>query len=339
LEQSSDLTSQQDGVTWGQNSGYIRIALGAGTGNPNVAAPSALSAGSDDRASITEAQWTAALSGFSIDLGPGQVSAPGRTTDTAHTDLLAHAVSHRRVALLDPPDSPTTATLKTAVSNARTGNQRFGAMFAPWCQAPGVIPQTLRTVPPSALVAALIARNEEQYGPNSPSAGIKGLARYCSAASQPPWTDVQREDLNENGVDVILTRLGAFQVYGWRTLVNDEADPNWVDFGNARLFMAIAAEADAIAEGFVFGMIDGQGQLISDFGGDLSGMLLRYYTQGALYGSTPDEAFYVDVGPQVNTPTTIAANELHAVLNVRMSPFAELVAIEIVKTPITQAVV
>jgi hypothetical protein len=189
------------------------------------------------------------------------------------------------------------------------------------------------------LVAALISRNEEQYGPDSPSAGgERGVARYCTGPSQPTWTDAQREQLNNGAINVLMTKLGVFQVYGWRSLVNAVTDPNWVPFGNCRLYMAIAAEADAIAEGFVFDVIDGQGKTISEFGGSLSGMLLQFYTEGALYGAAPEEAYYVDVGPQVNTPDTIAANELHAVLNVRMSPMAEVVKIEIVKTPITQVV-
>jgi hypothetical protein len=338
LEQSGDLLAQTDAVTWSLNSDYIRITLGASTLVPAVAAPAALSAGTDDRASVAEADWTAALDEFTIDMGPGQVSAPGRTTDAAHTALLAHAQSHRRVALLDATDTPTVATLLTAVTNARVGQQRFGALFAPWCVAPGVIPGTSRTVPPSALVAGLISRNEETYGPDSPSAGIKGLARYCTGPSQPNWTDAQREQLNNGAVNVLMTRLGNFQVYGWRSLVSATADPNWIPFGNSRLYMAIASDADGIGEGFVFDLIDGQGHTIADFGGALAGMLLQYYGRDQLYGASADEAFFVDVGPQVNTPDTIAANELHAVLNVRMSPMAELVAIEIVKTPINQAV-
>jgi phage tail sheath protein FI len=338
LEQSNDLLVQTDAVTWSANSDYIRITLGASTLNPIVVAPAALSAGTDDRASVAEGDWTAALDEFTIDMGPGQVSAPGRSTDAAHTALLAHAATHRRVALLDPADTPTVATLLTAVTNARVGNQRFGALFAPWAVAPGIITGTLRTVPPSAFVAGLISRNEDTHGPDSPSAGVNGIARYCNGPSQPLWTDSQREQLNNGAVNVLMTRLGQFQCYGWRSLVSATSDPNWIPFGNSRLYMGIAADADGIAEGFVFDIIDGQGHTISDFGGALAGMLLEYYTRDQLYGATAEEAFIVDVGPQVNTPDTIANNELHAVLNVRMSPMAELVAIQIVKTPITQAV-
>jgi hypothetical protein len=65
-------------------------------------------------------------------------------------------------------------------------------------------------------------------------------------------------------------------------------------------------------------------------------VLMAYYIDGSLYGATPDEAFSVDVGPDVNTSVTLAAGELRAVLTVRMSPFAEVVRIEIVKVSIEQ---
>jgi phage tail sheath protein FI len=338
LDQSGDLLTQNDAVNWGLQSNYVRIALGASLLNPVVVAPAALSAGTDDRANVTETQWLNAINAFTIVLGPGQVSMPGRSTDAAHVNLLAHAQANRRVALLDLADTAVVATLTTAVTNARIGNQRYGATFAPWLLAPGVFPSTIRTIPPSALVAGLIARNEDELGPDAPAAGDRGIARYINGLSQAVFTDAQRQVLNDGGVNVILNRFGNMEVYGWRSLVNALIDPNWLDFGNSRLYMAIAADADELAEQFVFGVIDGQGKLQSEFGGALAAMLMRYYTQGALFGATPDDAFYVDVGPQVNTPATIQANELHALLNIRMSPMAEVVVIQIVKTPVTQAV-
>jgi hypothetical protein len=340
LEQSGDLTTQADAVGWSINSDYVRITIGASVLIPVVVAPAALSAGSDDRANITETQWTNALNLFTIGLGPGQVAAGGRTTDIAHTALLSHAQANRRVALLDLTDTVTVATLKTAVVNARVGNQRYGAAFAPWVQVPGIVPGTVRTVPPSCLVAGLIARNELENGPDAPSAGNNGISRTATGLSQVPFTDAGREDLNLNGICVIMKRPNTnIEVYGWRSLVNAITDPNWIDFGNSRLYMAIASDADQIAETFVFRVIDGKGHLIGEFNGALTGMLLTYYQQGGLYGLTPEDAFNVDTGIQVNTLATIANNELHAVLNIKMSPFAEYVVIEIVKTPIALEVI
>jgi hypothetical protein len=46
----------------------------------------------------------------------------------------------------------------------------------------------------------------------------------------------------------------------------------------------------------------------------------------------------VDVGPTVNTPASLANNELRAQVSVRVSPDSELITITIVNVPITEAV-
>jgi hypothetical protein len=67
-------------------------------------------------------------------------------------------------------------------------------------------------------------------------------------------------------------------------------------------------------------------------------MLKPYYDVGALYGATAAEAFFVDVGPQVNTPETIAALKIRALLILRMSPFGEIVEILINPRSTTESV-
>lgn len=100
--------------------------------------------------------------------------------------------------------------------------------------------------------------------------------------------------------------------------------------------MQIAAEADALGETYLFDEIDGQGRLIASYGGALTAMLMPYWNIGSLYGTTAEEAFQVDVGPSVNTPTTIADKQLRALVMVRPSPFAEMITIEIVKQQINE---
>jgi phage tail sheath protein FI len=340
VETSYDLPSQAAAVNWALRSDYIRLALGVSTLNPTVAAASALATGADDRASITDAQWQVALDRFTDDYGIGQVSAPGRTTGNGATQVLAHAAAHRRTALLDAPDTGVKATLKGAANTARAGDEIYGGMFAPWVIVPGVIAGTTRSVPPSAMIAGILARNDGNgLGADDPAAGENGISRFAIGLAQEPWSDVDRQELNEGGINVIRTLFGSIRNYGWRSLADPADNQDWLDLGHARLYMAIAGEGAAIAETFLFDKIDGQGRTVARFGGALGAMLQRYWLNGDLYGLTAPEAYYVDVGSSVNTPETLEANELHAVLNVRFSPFAEFVVIEIVKRPITEAVV
>lgn len=332
LEASPSLDSPAAAVAWAVDSDYIVITdLSVGT-NPE-AGTSSLTGGDDDRSNATDASWEGALDAFAADLGPGQVSQPGRTGAQAATDTLEHAAAKRRFALLDLVDSADDATLVAAAATLRAlSNARYGAAFAPWATIPGLSIGTTRTVPYSAIEAGMIARNEATgKGPNEPTAGVNGIAQYATGLSQSAWDDTEREALNDGGVNVARVMSGAVRTYGYRTLVDPTTAPAWLQASNARLDMAIKAKAAQIAERFNFAQIDGRKRKIGEFGGELAAMLLPFWTSGQLYGETFQEAATVDVGSQVNTPETIAAQELHAILAVRMSPFAERVIIEIVK--------
>jgi hypothetical protein len=338
VEASPDCLNQQSAVNWAKYSAYIRLTLGVSTLNPANVAATALAGGNDDRANVTDAQWLNALNSITTDLGPGQISAPGRTTDIGHQQLVDHAFNHKRVAILDAPDTSTVATLLASATGARTGNQKFAAMFWPWIIVPGVVSGTTRSIPPCALIAGILSRNDGgDFGPNTPAAGDNGVSIYAQDLTQASVSDIIRGQLNTGCVDVVRRMFGGIRVYGWRSLVDPIAEQGWVNFGCARLYMAIAADANDVAEGFVFDTIDGAGHTISAFNGALAGMLQVYYNTGDLYGASATEAFFVDTGSQVNTPQTIANHELHAVCYVKMSEFAEMVQIEVYKKPIQEA--
>lgn len=337
LETSPSLADQNAAVAWAQTSAYVNITLGAEASNPVAVSNASLTSGTDDRANATDATWLAALTRFTKDLGPGQVSQPGRTTAQAYTDTQAHAAANNRVALLDGVDTVTAATLKAAAVAQRAANARYGMYLAPWLVVPGVLPGTSRIVPPSAAAAALMGRNDGAgASPNAPAAGVNGILKWVTGLSQSQWDDVTRDDLYTSSVNTFVSRYGSFELYGYRSLVDPiGVDQDWVNFGNCRLNMAIVAKGNVIAEQYVLSEIDSFGRLFKAFQGDLIGMLSKYFQQGSLYGATPEQAFQVDVGPSVNTVTSIANRELHAAISARMSPDAELVVIEIAKVPVT----
>lgn len=335
LERSPDLVDKAAAFAWAVNSDWIELVDGVGTGDPVVVAATGLATGTDDRASITDTQWTNSLLRFTRDLGPGQVSFPGRTTVNAHLALQAHALANNRIAILDAPNVAVKATLLTSLDGVR-GNGKWSGMFWPWDTVPGVVDATDRVIAPSARVAGNIARVDASGSPNTPAAGENGQARYANGLSQVAFSDADREELNLEGLNVSIVKYGGVRTYGWRTTVDQLVEPNWVNLGNSRLVMEIAARADGIGEGFLFDEIDGQGILTGAFGAALTAMLMEYWTVGSLYGVSPTEAFIVDVGPDVNTPVTIGNLELRAVIAIRPSPFAEMITFEIVKTPVTQ---
>lgn len=335
VEESPALETNAAAVSWAAGSDYVRFEdLGKGLA---VAATKELASGTDDRENITETHWKNALALFAADLGPGQVSAPGRTTAEGQANVLAHAAAHNRVAVLDGTDTATVGTLTSQADTLQANtNARYGALYAPWVVIPGLTGGTTRTVPPCALIAGLCSRNDANSGnPNAAIAGTNNPARYVEDLSQVAWSEANRTTLSEAGVNVIREVQGAIVPYDDITLVDAVVDDTWALFSNARLNSAISARGEAIGERHLFAQIDGQGVEIAKFNGDLVGeVCLPLYDQGALYGETPEDAFTVDTGESVNTEETKAAGELHADIGVRMSPSARFVNIRITKEAI-----
>jgi len=335
LEDSGDLANQSQAVSWSQYSQYIRVTLGASTLNPQNLAATAMSAGNDDRANITDNEWASAIAKFDKDLGPGQISAPGRTSTVAYNQVIAHAEDHNRTAIMDFPNTATLATLEAAAASVQS---RWAAGFAPWMVIPGLIAGTTRVAPPCALVCGLIARNDPAVGTNKPSAGNAGMSLYAIDLTQPNWKDIDRQTLNTAGVNVIRRMFGGIRVYGWRSLADPIGDRNWLDFANARLYTELVSQLNNVGENYMFAEIDGpNGVTVNGFHDALAGVMMDHFLAGELFGDTASDAFDVNTGSSVNTLETLANLELHAIVTVVMAPFAEVVQIQIVKRAVTAA--
>lgn len=340
LEISPPLDTVAAAVSWSQRSNLIRVRA-IGSVNPIATASAVpLAGGVDDIAAITDVHRLAAINKIAKGDGAGQVSIPGATTSAVHIGLAQHAVANNRFALLDLPNSSTEADLISAADAFRAGTtaeqQGYVFLCEGWHSIPGLTVGTTRIVPPSAIDSALMSVRDAATGnPNEPAAGINGVPAYSLGPVRAEWSDDARGRLNTAGVNVFRYVGGEHRLYGYRTAV----DPNglgaaWLSASNARLRMALIADADRIAEPFVFSQITKS--KISEYNGAMTGMLLGYYTKGALYGDVPEEAFIVDTGPQVNTPARVAARQLSVVMGVRMSEFAEIAYMEFVKVAVTE---
>lgn len=339
LNVSPPFSTPAEAANWSLNNPHVTVrATGA---EAPVASPTvALAGGDDDRANITDEHKLAALNLITNGAGTGQVSIPGATTPAVHIGITQHAEANNRFAVLDAPDVAVKASLLSASESARGGltpiQQSYAFLVEGWVVIPGLVPGTTRTVPPSAVAAALMSAQDAVTGnPNEPAAGVNGIPSYLLGLARPGWTDQERGELNDASVNVFREVGGSQRLYGYRTLVEANGlASGWLNAANARLRMAITAEADEIAEAFVFSQISQS--KIAEYNGVLSGMLLGYYNVGALYGDSPEEAFIVDTGTTVNTPESIAERRLAAVIGVRMSEYAEIVYLEFVKIPVTE---
>ena len=341
------LFTPADAVSWCNSLSIPGVLLtlsvnGAGSGSVPSAGYYYIAGGTDGVA--VDADYTTALTAFNIELGAGQVSSPGYTVQSGWKNLLNHAYNFNRVAILDATDTPTAVTLagpqgsqivQYGGAQAATDSS-YGAMFAPWVKVPGiastqpntVAPVFTRTVPPSAFVAANISATDLTNDANVPAAGIQnGSCEYALDVTQ-SYVASDRVLLNNAGVNVLRNINGQVAVYGFRSLA---LDSNWVAFNNVRFRMQITRDLDVIAEPFVFAEIDGKGQIFARLAGALSGQCQNYWLRNSIYGVNPEDAFNVNVGPQINTPATIAAGTINAQVNLRMAPQAEQVSVTVTK--------
>lgn len=342
VETSPTLTTSLEAVEWSKNtSKYVTLEANAeSTKDPKVQTVE-LTEGDDKHSSGTTANLETAIALFTRDLGPGQIAAPGFTSEAVQKVLLAHAAANNRRALVDDPDTPTASTIAghaVALRSVPSNAARFGTMLAPWAVVPGLSSSTTRTVPYSAVQMGLIARAAaEGRTANEAVAGKLGKARYATGLTA-SFTDAQLEELNNSGVIAAKLVRGIPTTFGDRTLTNATTDSNWRGFAASRCIMDVASRASIVMENFDFAQIDGHGYVFKKLEGALSGeACMPLYLQDALYGQTPQEAFQVNTGADVNTPASIAAGEIKAQITLRVSPSGEFLTTEIVKVATTES--
>jgi hypothetical protein len=350
LATSPQLTTLAAVVSWAATTGYV-TATTTGSTLPSTVAATALTGGTDNRGSATLTSWTNALNNFSATLGPGQVFAPGES-DWGTGPLVGitaalgqHALNNNRVAIVDLPDNTTASALITDIGSTynNVGSGPIG-FWAGNLTIPGVVGGTTRTIPPSPVIAALCARGDAGGNPNTAAAGVNFPLQYVTGPASivsgngATYGESDLNTLNSAGINTFAVRSGQLFNYGFVSSLLSTTDGIRWQFNHDRMLMALQSDAQALGEPFVFSQLDGQGGDQLAFNTALSARLLSYYRLGALFGDTATDAFAVNTGSSVNTPTTLQAGQLNANVAVRLSPFAQLVSIVLNAVPITQSV-
>jgi hypothetical protein len=288
----------------------------------------------------------ALLALFPKDLGPGQIVLPSETPGAAtYTVQLDHAEATNRVALMDvasTDDTPVELDAKgDALMAISAEDESYGGLFGPWVEVPapaGVIGGSLRTVHATAAVAGLIARSDALGNPNRAAAGRDFPLQFVTGFAGVDINMTDRIALLNSGVNTFATRYNVLQLYGFQTgIVQSDVTPFW-QLNATRARMWLRSRAEFAGEAYMFKPLDGRGRLASALKTDLDAICLELYQADGLYGETPEDAFATEVGESVNTDLTVAAGELHATVEARLSLHAKRVLIDLVAVPVTGAV-
>lgn len=338
LEIYNNLLTPANFATASANSLLVRATdLGSATAAPNnqpaLISPTVLSTGTDDRASIVASNYTTAMTLLTADLGDGAVSVPG-VGPSVHAALVAHVTANDRIALLTAARGETTSNLK---SFAAAQNSEFSGLFAPWVTIPDDAGGS-RSISPEGYVAAKRNLAAETEGPWRAPAGEIAEAQFVTGLDQ-VFDIPTANDLNDARVSVIRTVGGTTRLYGWRSLSTDEN--NYALLTGRDVLNRVVIASLAALEPFVFSSIDGRGVLFKRVEASLAGICEPMRQAGGLFENIDpnsnvilDKGYAVSCDATINTPTTLALNELIARVSIRVSPSAELIMLTVIKAGI-----
>jgi hypothetical protein len=199
-------------------------------------------------------------------------------------------------AILDAPPATMPQEMKEWRLTVNYDSTR-AAVYYPWIEIADMTGNGGRTrhVPPSGHMAGVYARTDSTRGVHKAPANeiVRG-----ALGLEVQVTKGEHDLLNPIGVNVIRSFPGrGIRVWGARTL---SSDPAWRYINVRRLFNMIE---ESIERGTQWVVFEPNDQFLwSRVSRDVTAFLTMVWRSGALFGLTPDKAFYVKCDAETNPP-------------------------------------
>ncbi|MGE4424998.1 MAG: hypothetical protein AB7G37_00935 [Solirubrobacteraceae bacterium] len=313
-------TTLQELVEWSQGDDVPVLVAIEGVEMPADVAATSLAGGDDDRANITDAEWTTALDRLEGRYGPGLVRAPGVDDQAVHLAIIGHLARHpNRIAFLDMAadvDEAAAIARRLALEAANPEVAPQWALWAQWGRTRPAGATPPRLVSYADAQAGISARVLRELGPGkAPFGRTRGVTRSIAtldrewSTSQNPPGEVQR--LYAAHVNTAVDRGQTIATEGYRT---GSTDPRYEDLHVATTRMWVVWQGEEIALTYVGEPVNAD--TIASFAGGLAGMLeglagAQAITPGVLLPEPLDDPGYV-ITTDMNTPATMLARELWA---------------------------
>ena len=204
-------------------------------------------------------------------------------------------------------------------------NSSFGALYYPWLIINDPLTGEIKYMPPSGAVAGTYAYTDIVRGVHKSPAGITDGYLNSVSGIERIITKSEHDGLNPQGINVIRSfPTSGICIWGTRTL---SSDSEWRYLNIRRLFLFLEETIDKASQWVVFE--PNSPALWGSVKRNLTAFLLRVWKDGALFGSTPEEAFFVKVDDENNPEEVRNAGQL--IIEVGVAPVrpAEFVIIRI----------
>lgn len=211
------------------------------------------------------------------------------------TAMLNHCERNQnRMAILDPLPDLSPQEVRRWREQDSNFDSAYGALYYPWVKVNGPEGQPI-AVPPSGFVAGIYARSDVERGVHKAPAN-----EIVRGALEPVMqiTKGEQDTLNPIGVNCIRNFTGmGLRVWGARTL---SSDARWRYVSVRRLFNYVEKSIERGTQWAVFEPNDIM--LWSKVRRDITAFLTTVWRDGALFGNTATEAFYVKCDGELNPP-------------------------------------
>jgi hypothetical protein len=214
------------------------------------------------------------------------------------------------VAILDPLPGLKPQEMKNWRLNGMPDSS-YATVYYPWIEIMDPVQNRPMLIPPSGHMAGVWARSDSTRGVHKAPANevirnITGLAMGITKGEQ--------DILNPIGVNCLRAFPGqGTRVWGARTL---SSNPSWRYLNVRRLFNFVEKSIENSTQWVVFEPNDYS--LWSRVTRDITAFLKGVWASGALFGRTPDQAFYVKCDEELNPPESRDLGRL--VIEIAMSP-------------------
>ena len=239
----------------------------------------------------------------------GQLDADG--VKSVQLAMIAHCERMKnRMAIIDPLPGLTPQQAKKWREKDTNYDSQFAAVYYPWINIDGPDGRPM-AVPPSGHMAGIWARSDSERGVHK--APANEVVRGALGPAQ-EITKGEQDTLNPIGVNCIRTFAGrGVRVWGARTA---SSDPAWRYINVRRLFNYVEESIERGTQWVVFEPNDPG--LWARVSRDVSAFLTGVWRDGALFGLTPQEAFFVKCDAETNPPDVRDRGQL--IIEVGMAP-------------------
>jgi len=264
------------------------------------------------------------------------VAAPGALTQDVQEAVISHCeVMLDRFAVIDGQraiEGGVTITIDVASIQGDVGDSNFAALYFPWFFVTDqtIDPATGRAqagarllVPPSGYLAGIYARVDATRGVHKAPANeaVRGALALEYLVSHN-----EQAGLNPRGINVIRGFNGNFKVWGARTLGGD-ANGEFKYINVRRLFNFLR---ESIDEGTQFAVFEPNSPpLWAKITRSVTAFLTNVWRDGALFGDTPEQAFFVRCDETTNPPEVRDLGQVVTEIGVAVVKPAEFVIFRI----------